>query len=95
MTRTISIKDLESSANRLIMHLALGDELIVEYAGKPLVRISPMPAATPLQSSPREWGFLEGQIWIGPDFDAPLSEFEDLFYNGPIEPASSAPEPPL
>ena len=81
MTRTISLKDLQAQFN-----IAPGDEIVFEDAGQPIARIGPFASPATDVAKPREFGFFEGQVWISPDFDAPDPEFEDLFYNGPIEP---------
>ena len=47
-----------------------GEEIILAKAGKPVARLVPF-TAEPTQRLP---GSAQGQIWIAPDFDAPLPE---------------------
>ncbi len=53
-----------------------GEEIIVAKAGTPVARLVPF-VAQPVQRLP---GSAQGQIWIAPDFDAPLpSELLEAF----------------
>jgi hypothetical protein len=72
MTRTISLKDLQSHFN-----LAPDEEIIIENAGQPLAHITP-PSASGSPTTP-ELGFWAGQITASPDFDQPLP---DTFWLG-------------
>jgi antitoxin (DNA-binding transcriptional repressor) of toxin-antitoxin stability system len=67
MTRTISLKDLQSHFN-----LARDEEIIIENAGQPLAHITP-PGTSGASATP-ELGFWAGQITTSPDFDIPLPD---------------------
>jgi hypothetical protein len=69
MTRTISLKDLQSHFN-----LAPDEEIIIENAGQPLAHITPPTTEIPLAPSTPELGFWSGQIITSPDFDEPLPD---------------------
>lgn len=72
MTQTVTIRELQAHASEILAQLHAGDEVIVEDAGKPLAKISPVPAATQAKPGPRPLGCCKGQIWIAPDFDEEL-----------------------
>ena len=59
-----------------------GEEVVIARAGKPAARLVPVDPLKPRRKAGR-W---KGRVWIAPDFDDPLPEFEDLFDNGPIFP---------
>jgi len=67
MIRNISEAKAELSA--LIAEVAKGNEVILAKAGKPVARIVPYSGAT----SPRRPSSMAGEIWIAPDFGAPIS----------------------
>ena len=48
-----------------------GVEVIIARDNKPLVKL------VPVSSGRRVPGTAKGQIWMSPDFDAPLEDFED------------------
>ena len=56
-----------------------GEEVIIERAGKPYLKLTPYKKRRPL-------GLLQGQIWIAPNFDDTSEELIDLFYDGEIFP---------
>lgn len=74
MTRIIPIQELPPLTRELLAQIAQGDELVVEDAGQPVARITPMPAKPPSASGKRQLGFWKGKIWTSPDFDEPLPE---------------------
>lgn len=68
-----------------------GEEVIIEKAGKPFLRLTPydLPErdeSRDKQPKRRPLGLLEGQIWIAPDFDDTPEEIIDLFYDGEVFP---------
>jgi prevent-host-death family protein len=54
----------------LIDRVSRGDEVVITRHGRPVARL----LAISRPRSPRRLGTLRGQIRIGSDFDAPLSE---------------------
>jgi len=87
MTQTITIKELQENAGKLLASLGDTDEIIVSDGDKPVAKISAPPSVpppTPLDfsfdpSKPRESGFFAGQVWVAPDFD---DELPDEFWLG-------------
>ena len=67
----INIHEAKTTLSKLLRRVAMGEEIIIARAGKPVARLAPY--AVPGQRFP---GGDEGQIVIAEDFDAPLTEFE-------------------
>jgi prevent-host-death family protein len=80
--KQVNMHEAKTHLSRLVDEAAAGEEVVIAKAGRPLVKLVPYVA----ERTPRRPGGWEGQVWISPDFDDPLSEFEDAFYNGPIFP---------
>lgn len=74
-----NVHEAKTQLSRLLARAEKGETITIARANRPVARLVPLP-------QPRKWGTEKGKIWIAPDFDAPMPEFEDLFYNGPIEP---------
>ena len=53
-----------------------GEEAVIARSGTPLVRL--VPVQSPKQR--RQLGLDAGKIFISDDFDAPMPEFQRLFY---------------
>lgn len=68
--------------SRLLERVAAGEEIVISKANRPIARLVPLARAKPA----RHPGRLAGQIVIHDDFDAPLPEFEQAHYDGPLEP---------
>ena len=68
---TVNIHEAKTHLSRLLARVAKGEEVIIARAGKPLARLIPI-------ERPRTVGdafdVYKGQVWIAPDFDAPLPE---------------------
>jgi antitoxin (DNA-binding transcriptional repressor) of toxin-antitoxin stability system len=68
----VELEEVQTQLSRLIKQALQGEEVVITHADQPilkLVRISP--------SLPRrKRGSAKGQIWIAPDFDAPLDDFQ-------------------
>jgi prevent-host-death family protein len=78
---SVNIHEAKTQLSRLISKVEAGEEIVISRAGKPvakLVRVQPKKRA--------KFGFMKGQVWIAPDFDAPDPELEKLFYDGPVVP---------
>ena len=66
----VNLYDAKTQLSRLVDRAAAGEEIIIAKGGRPLARLVPLAART----RPRTLGRLAGEVWIGPDFDAPLPE---------------------
>ncbi len=70
MTMTVNVHDAKTQLSRLLLRIDQGEEVIIARAGKPVARLVPY-AALPAR---RVAGSARGQVWIAPDFNAPLPD---------------------
>jgi len=70
MTVTVNVHEAKTQLSRLLVRVGLGEEVIIARAGKPIARLVAF-ADAPRQ---RVAGSGRGEIWIAPDFDAPLPD---------------------
>jgi prevent-host-death family protein len=62
--------------NHLLKRVEGGEEIVIARSGQPVAKLVPLRQRT----EPRQPGGWEGQVWIAPDFDAPLpDEILDAF----------------
>jgi prevent-host-death family protein len=69
----VNIHQAKTHLSKLIERVLQGEEIVIAKAGRPVARLVPV-ARRP---RPRKPGSAKGKIYISPDFDAPLPEFED------------------
>jgi prevent-host-death family protein len=69
----VNMHDAKTKLSELVAAAERGEEVVIARNGTPAVRLV---AITP-QYAPVRLGVLAGQIELGPDFDAPLAEFDD------------------
>lgn len=73
---SINIHDAKTHFSKLLPRVLAGEEIVIARAGEPVARL--VPYKTPVQE--RTPGTAKGQIWIAPDFNAPLpDEILDAF----------------
>jgi prevent-host-death family protein len=70
MTMTVNVHDAKTQLSRLLLRIGQGEEVVIARAGKPVARLVPFAA----QSVRRAAGSARGQVWIAPDFAAPLPD---------------------
>jgi prevent-host-death family protein len=70
MALTVNIHEAKTHLSQLLQRVMAGEEIILARAGKPVARLVPF-TDQPVQRLP---GSAQGQIWIAPDFEAPLPE---------------------
>lgn len=68
--KIVNIHEAKTQLSRLLNRVALGEEIVIAKAGKPVARL--VPVAEPVGK--RVLGGWEGQVTIPEDFDAPLPE---------------------
>jgi prevent-host-death family protein len=68
----VNMHDAKTKLSELVAAAENGEEVVIARNGTPAVRLV---AVTP-EHRPVRLGALAGEIEIGPDFDAPLPEFE-------------------
>ena len=72
MDTKVNIHEAKTHLSKLLQRVMNGERIIIAKAGKPVAVLSPVEAA-PERRIP---GNDMGKVVIGPDFDAPLPEFE-------------------
>lgn len=66
----MNIHEAKTHLSRLIERVLAGEEIVIARGGKPVAKLVPIDKKT----SRRQPGSARGQIWIADDFDAPLPE---------------------
>lgn len=77
---TLNLYDAKAQLSALVDQAAAGAEIIIAKNGKPMAKL--VAIKDPVKRKP---GRLKGKIWVSKDFDAPMPEFEEAFYNSKIE----------
>lgn len=70
MTRTVNVHEAKTHLSRLLEQVRQGEEVIIAKSGKPVARL----VALTEKPKRRVPGSARGRIWIADDFDAPLPE---------------------
>jgi prevent-host-death family protein len=73
MAKIVNMHEAKSTLSRLVEQVARGEEVVIARAGKPVAKL------VKYEQEPRRLGFLDGKIWIAPDFDEPYEELIALF----------------
>lgn len=76
MARQVNIHQAKTQLSRLLEAVAAGEEVVIAKAGRPVARL-----VKAKRDPPRQPGGWEGRVWISPDFDEPLPELEEAFYD--------------
>jgi prevent-host-death family protein len=72
VTVIVNVHEAKTHLSKLLERVMNGEQIVIAKAGKPVAVLSPIVQA-PAQRSP---GIDAGRVVIGPDFDAPLPEFD-------------------
>ena len=81
--KTVNLHEAKTHLSRLIDEAAAGNVFIIAKAGKPMVKVIPLPASG-LDAS-EKLGFMTGEISVPDDFDTLGSDkIEALFENDEI-----------
>lgn len=65
--RVVDIRRAKANLSKLVAEAARGESFIIARGGKPLVKVVPAKAPSPIYS--RGLGFLSGQLKVPDDFD--------------------------
>jgi prevent-host-death family protein len=68
MTDAVNIHEAKTSFSKLLKRVALGEEIIIARAGRPVARLVPFNE----RPEARKPGSAKGLVTIRDDFDAPL-----------------------
>ena len=73
----VNIHEAKTHLSKLLERVALGEEVIISEAGKPVAKLVPIPWDRPCF----RLGSAKGEFVVPDDFNDPLpKEIEDLFY---------------
>jgi prevent-host-death family protein len=73
----VNIHEAKTHLSRLLERVAMGDEVIIAKAGKPIAKLVPLGA----RPEKRVLGSAKGEFTVPDDFNDPLpKEIEDLFW---------------
>ncbi len=70
METVVNVHEAKTHFSKLLARVMAGEEIIIAKAGKPVARLVPVEKP----ARPRKPGSARGQIWVAPEFDAPLPE---------------------
>jgi len=70
-SRQYNIAEAKARLPSLVRETLSGAEVIIAKDNKPLVKL------VPVSGGRRMPGTAKGQIWMSPDFDAPLEDFDE------------------
>ena len=72
--QTVALEKAQVTLADLLKQVAGGEEFTITQNGEPKAKLS----AAPLHKHVRAHaGSLPGNLWMAPDFDAPLDDFKD------------------
>jgi prevent-host-death family protein len=74
MSAVVNMHLAKTTLSRLVERALAGEEVIIGRAGKPLVRLVPVPS----KAEPRVPGRSKGRVWISPDFELTDEEIDDF-----------------
>jgi prevent-host-death family protein len=73
----VNVHEAKTHLSRLLERVAMGEEIIIAKAGKPVAKLVPLDG----QPKRRQLGSAKGDFTVPDDFNDPLSkEIEDLFW---------------
>ena len=78
----VNIHEAKTHLSKLLERVALGEEVVIAKAGKPVAKLVPIKKT----AKKRVFGSAKGEFTGPDDFNDPDREIEELFYNGPLLP---------
>jgi prevent-host-death family protein len=66
----VNVHEAKTQFSRLLERVGLGEEIVIAKAGRPVAKLVPIEPHV----SERAPGSARGDVWVGPDFDAPLPD---------------------
>jgi prevent-host-death family protein len=72
----VSVQGAKANLSKLLKRVALGEEVVIAKAGKPVAKLVAIPS-----TMRRKLGSAKGEFVVPDDFNDPLpKDIEDLFY---------------
>ena len=75
---TVNLYEAKTRLSELVDRAAAGEEIVIAKNGRPLARLGPVPVEKP-NRTPGGW---EGMVWIAEDFDDPLPDDIQRYFEG-------------
>jgi prevent-host-death family protein len=69
----IDVAQAKRELDRLLERVSHGEEVLITKDNQPIARLT---APSPKRKQ-RQFGSVEGEIWMSDDFDAPLDDFQE------------------
>lgn len=76
-----TVTQAKAQLSKLLEMVERGERVVIRRGKKVVAEL-----VGPTKNKVAPPGFLKGKIWYADDFDQPLQDFIDAFYNGPIFP---------
>lgn len=73
---TVNVHEAKTQLSKLLEQVERGDEVVIARRGKPVARL------VPHRPEPRTPGSAKGRIHVPPDFDDPLPEELQAYFEG-------------
>ena len=77
MQATVSVEEAASNSIELLARVTASEEVVIAREGTPIARLARVEKGSARRRLP---DLDKGKIWVAPDFDEPLPEFEKEFY---------------
>jgi len=77
--QTVNIYEAKTKLSKLVDLAASGTDVVIARNGKPVARLTTFEQP---KRKPIVYGLLEGKGWIADDFDAPLPEEIQKYFEG-------------
>jgi prevent-host-death family protein len=77
--QTVNIYEAKTQLSKLVDLAAAGTDVVIARNGKPVARLTTIERP---KKKPLVYGLLEGKGWIADDFDAPLPEEIQKYFEG-------------
>ena len=78
MSEMYNMHDAKTHLSRLAERAAGGEEILIARNGRPVARLVPLEDSRP----PRRLGLWKGKVQISEDFDEPLPDEVQRYYEG-------------
>ncbi len=72
----VNIHEAKTHLSRLLARVEAGEEVVIKRAGRPIARLVPVSKAEKTRIPGRD----RGKVWIADDFDAPLPQDIQQFF---------------
>jgi len=67
---SVNVHEAKTHLSELLKRVERGEEIVIARAGQPVAKLVPVCNRV----EPRQPGGWKGEVWIAPDFDAPLPD---------------------